>query len=108
DRPVWTDAEITPPAKFIHDEDARRGSATSSMVSGGCTISGTRIDKSLLFTGVRTHSYGVLTHVVALRYVTVGRSVRLTKGVIDHGAKIPDGLERGGTLSAVAAVTGDG
>jgi len=92
DWPIWTYAEITPPAKFIHDEETRRGSATSSMVSGGCIISGSRIDKSLLFTGVRTHSYGVLTHVVALPYVTVGRSVRLNKVVIDHGVKIPDGL----------------
>jgi len=92
DWPIWTYAEITPPAKFIHDEETRRGAATSSMVSGGCIISGTRIDKSLLFTGVRTHSYGTLTHVVALPYVTVGRSARLTKVVIEHGVKIPDGL----------------
>ena len=95
DWPIWTYAEITPPAKFIHDEESRRGSATSSMVSGGCIISGTRIDKSLLFTGVRTHSYGTLTHVVALPYVTVGRSARLTKVVIEHGVKIPDGLAVG-------------
>jgi glucose-1-phosphate adenylyltransferase len=90
--PIWTYGEITPPAKFIHDEAARRGTATSSLVSGGCIISGTRIDKSLLFTGVRTHSYGALTHVVALPYVTVGRSARLTKVVIDRGVRIPDGL----------------
>ena len=90
--PIWTYGEITPPAKFIHDEDTRRGSATSSLVSGGCIISGTRIDKSLLFTGVRTHSFGILSHVVALPYVTVGRSARLTKVVIDRGVTIPDGL----------------
>ena len=92
DWPIWTYAEITPPAKFIHDEETRRGTATSSMVSGGCIISGTKIDKSLLFTGVRTHSYGQLTHVVALPYVTVGRSARLTRVVIDHGVTIPEGL----------------
>jgi glucose-1-phosphate adenylyltransferase len=90
--PIWTYGEITPPAKFIHDEQNRRGSATSSLVSGGCIISGTRIDKSLLFTGVRTHSYSYLTHAVVLPYVTVGREVRLTKVVIDRGVTIPDGL----------------
>jgi glucose-1-phosphate adenylyltransferase len=90
--PIWTYGEITPPAKFIHDEDSRRGSATSSLVSGGCIVSGTRIDKSLLFTGVRTHSYGSLTHVVALPYATVGRHARLTKVVIDRSVHIPDGL----------------
>ena len=56
--PIWTYGEITPPAKFIHDEDGRRGMATSSLVSGGCLISGARIDKSLLFTGVTAHSFG--------------------------------------------------
>jgi glucose-1-phosphate adenylyltransferase len=90
--PIWTYGEIVPPAKFIHDEDTRRGSATSSLVSGGCIISGTRVDKSLLFTGVRTHSYGHLEHVVALPYATVGRRARLTKVVIDRGVSIPDGL----------------
>ena len=89
--PIWTYAEITPPAKFIHDEDGRRGMATSSLVSGGCIISGTRIDKSLLFTGVCTHSYGELTHVVALPYVTIGRHARLNRVVIDRGVTIPEG-----------------
>jgi glucose-1-phosphate adenylyltransferase len=90
--PIWTYAEITPPAKFIHDENSRRGMATSSLVSGGCIISGAVIDKSLLFTGVKAHSYGQLTHAVVLPYVTLGRNVRLNKVVIDRGVSIPEGL----------------
>jgi len=90
--PIWTYAEITPPAKFIHDEAARRGSATSSLVSGGCIISGATVDKSLLFTGVRVNSFGALTHAVVLPYVTIGRNARLTKVVIDRGVVIPEGL----------------
>ena len=90
--PIWTYAEVTPPAKFIHDEAARRGSATSSLVSGGCIISGAAVDKSLLFTGVRVNSYGKLTHAVVLPYVTIGRNARLTKVVIDRGVVIPEGL----------------
>jgi glucose-1-phosphate adenylyltransferase len=90
--PIWTYAEITPPAKFIHDEATRRGSATSSLVSGGCIISGATVDKSLLFTGVRVNSYGGLTHAVVLPYVTIGRNARLTKVVIDRGVTIPEGL----------------
>ena len=54
--PIWTYAEITPPAKFVHDEETRRGQATSSLVSGGCIVSGSKIDKSLLFTGVIVRS----------------------------------------------------
>jgi glucose-1-phosphate adenylyltransferase len=92
DRPIWTYAEITPPAKFIHDEDARRGMATSSLVSGACIISGSRIDKSLLFTGVHAHSYSELCHVVALPYVQIHRGARLNKVVIDRGVEIPPGL----------------
>jgi glucose-1-phosphate adenylyltransferase len=92
DWPIWTYAEITPPAKFIHDEDGRRGMATSSLVSGGCIISGSRIDKSLLFTGVHAHSYSVLQHVVALPYVQINRHARLKKVVIDRGVTIPAGL----------------
>jgi glucose-1-phosphate adenylyltransferase len=90
--PIWTYAEITPPAKFVHDEDGRRGMATSSMVSGGCLISGSRIDKSLLFTGVHAHSFSELRQVVALPYAQIHRGARLTKVVIDRGVEIPPGL----------------
>jgi glucose-1-phosphate adenylyltransferase len=92
DWPIWTYAEITPPAKFVHDEDGRRGMAISSLVSGGCVISGSRIDKSLLFTGVHAHSYSELCHVVALPYVQIHRGARLNKVVIDRGVEIPPGL----------------
>jgi glucose-1-phosphate adenylyltransferase len=92
DWPIWTYAEITPPAKFIHDENRRRGMAISSLVSGGCIISGSRVDKSLLFTGVHAHSYSELEHIVALPYAQISRGARLTKVVIDRGVEIPPGL----------------
>ncbi len=90
--PVWTYSESVPPAKFIHDEKDRRGVAVSSMVSGGCIISGTEIRNSLLFTEVHTNSYAVLDHAVALPYVTVNRHARLRNVVIDRGVTIPEGL----------------
>lgn len=90
--PIWTYTELTPPAKFIHDEDGRRGAATSSLVSGGCIISGSRVDKSLLFTGVHAHSYSEVEHCVVLPYVNVNRGARVTKCVIDKGVVIPAGL----------------
>jgi glucose-1-phosphate adenylyltransferase len=90
--PIWTYSESVPPAKFIHDEKDRRGIAVSSMVSGGCIISGTEIRNSLLFTQVHTNSYAQLDHVVALPYVTVQRRARLTRAVIDGGVVIPEGL----------------
>ncbi|MEO9576360.1 MAG: glucose-1-phosphate adenylyltransferase [Tateyamaria sp.] len=90
--PIWTYAESVPPAKFIHNEENRRGMAVSSMVSGGCIISGSEILESLLFTGVRSHSFSSLNQVVALPYVEVGREAKLTKCVVDRGVHIPDGL----------------
>jgi len=90
--PVWTYSEATPPAKFIHDEKDRRGIAISSMVSGGCIISGTEVRNSLLFTEVHTNSYAILDQAVVLPYVTVGRHARLRRVVIDRGVQIPEGL----------------
>ncbi|MEM7043848.1 MAG: glucose-1-phosphate adenylyltransferase [Pseudomonadota bacterium] len=92
DWPIWTHAEITPPAKFVHDEEDRRGMATSSMVSGGCVVSGSKIDRSLLFTGVHCHSYSQLDGVVALPYAQIRRKAELKNVVIDRGVEIPEGL----------------
>ena len=92
DWPIWTYSESAPPAKFIHDEEDRRGIAVSSLVSGGCIISGTEIRRSLLFTGVHTNSYAALDQAVVLPYAFVGRSSRLSKVVIDRGVEIPEGL----------------
>jgi glucose-1-phosphate adenylyltransferase len=92
DWPIWTYSEMTPPAKFIHDEEGRRGRAVSSMVSGGCIISGTEVRNSLLFTQVQTNSYSMLDHAVVLPYVTVNRHARLSRVVIDKGVIIPEGL----------------
>ena len=90
--PIWTYGEIVPPAKFVHDEDRRRGSAISSLVSGGCIVSGTEVRQSLLFTGVHSHSYACIDQAVVLPYAQIGRHARLSRVVIDRGVIIPDGL----------------
>jgi glucose-1-phosphate adenylyltransferase len=92
DWPIWTYGEVTPPAKFIHDEEDRRGSAVSSMVSGGCIISGSNVLESLLFTGVHCHSYSHLERVVALPNCVINRNAQLTNVVLDRGVDIPEGL----------------
>ncbi|MCB8839646.1 glucose-1-phosphate adenylyltransferase [Aurantimonas sp. VKM B-3413] len=92
DWPIWTYAEIVPPAKFVHDEEGRRGMAISSLVSGDCIISGGSLKSSLLFTGVRMRSYSMLDHTVALPYTHIGRHARISHAVIDRGVQIPDGL----------------
>ncbi|MEZ5883848.1 MAG: glucose-1-phosphate adenylyltransferase [Paracoccaceae bacterium] len=90
--PIWTYAELVPPAKFIHDEEGRRGSAVSSLVAGDCIVSGSEVRNSLLFTGCRAHSWSSLDHVVALPYVDIGRKAQLARCVIDRGVQIPAGL----------------
>ena len=92
DWPIWTFAEITPPAKFVHDFDGRRGSAVNSLVSGDCIVSGGHLNKTLLSTGSRVHSYSELNECVVLPYCTIGRGARLKKVVIDRGVNIPEGL----------------
>lgn len=92
DWPIWTYAEIKPPAKFVHDQEGRRGSAISSLVSGDCIISGSSLRRSLLFTGVRANSFSALDEAVVLPDCHIGRHARLSKVVIDRGVKIPEGL----------------
>ncbi|OIQ83314.1 glucose-1-phosphate adenylyltransferase [mine drainage metagenome] len=81
-----------PPAKFIDNEEGRRGSAVSSLVSGDCIVSGSEVSNSLLFTGCRTHSFASLEYVVALPGVVVNRKAELKNCVIDRGVIIPEGL----------------
>jgi glucose-1-phosphate adenylyltransferase len=92
DWPIWTFAEITPPAKFVHDDANRRGKAVDSLVSGGCIISGATLRRSLLFTGVRIHSYAQVENAVILPGVDIARSARLKDVIIDRGVRIPEGL----------------
>lgn len=98
DWPIWTYAELKPPAKFVHDDEGRRGMAVSSLVSGDCIVSGASLKRSLIFTGARINSYSSLDHVVMLPDCHVGRNAQLTNVVIDHGVHIPEGLVVGEDL----------
>jgi glucose-1-phosphate adenylyltransferase len=92
DWPIWTYAEIKPPAKFVHDFDGRRGAALNSLVSGDCIVSGGMLTGTLLSTGSRVHSYSELHEAVVLPDCTIGRGARLSKVVVDRRVSIPEGL----------------
>jgi glucose-1-phosphate adenylyltransferase len=62
------------------------------LVSGGCIISGASLRRSLLFTGVRVHSYATIENAVVMPYVDIARSARLSNVVVDRGVQIPEGL----------------
>jgi glucose-1-phosphate adenylyltransferase len=89
--PIMTYQDQLPPAKFVHNQDDRRGLAIESMVSGGCIVSG-HVFRSVLFSSVRVHSYSTVNWSVLLPGVVVGRGARLTRVVVDRGVSIPDGL----------------
>lgn len=90
--PIWTYQEQLPPAKFVFDEDDRRGMAVDSLVSGGCIISGATVRSSLLFSNVHVHSYASVEDSVILPNVQVGRGAVLKRVVVDKGCLIPDNM----------------
>ena len=93
--PIWTYQEQLPPAKFVFDDEDRRGAAIDSMVSGGCIISGSRVSNSLLFSNVRVHDYSSIDHAVILPRVRVGERCTIHRAIIDSGSAIPDGMQIG-------------
>lgn len=96
--PIWTYQEQLPPAKFVFDDDDRRGMAVDSMVSGGCIISGAKVHHSLLFSNVVVSAYSSVSDSVVLPNVTIGEGCHITRAVIDKGCVIPDGTVIGEDL----------
>jgi len=95
DWPIWTHQEQLPPAKFVFDDDGRRGMAVDSLVSGGNIISGAEVRRSMLFSRVRVHSYATIEDSVILPKVDIGRSARLRRVIVDKHCQIPAGLTVG-------------
>ncbi len=89
--PIWTYQEQLPPAKFVFDDDGRRGMAVDSMVSGGCVISGGQVRHSLLFSNVKVDSFAEITDSVVLPNVTIAQHARICRAVIDKGCEITEG-----------------
>ncbi len=80
DWPIWTYQEQLPPAKFVFDDDDRRGMAIDSIVASGCIISGSTVRRSLLFSNVRVHDFCTIEDSVILPSVDVGRNAVLQQG----------------------------
>jgi glucose-1-phosphate adenylyltransferase len=93
--PIWTYQEQLPPAKFVHDDDGRRGHAVESLVSGGCIISGSLVRRSVLFSSVHIHSFASVEECVLLPEVEVGEHCALRRVVADKGCRIPPGMRIG-------------
>lgn len=97
--PIWTHQLQEPPAKFVFDDDERRGMAVDSMISGGCVVSGAKVRHSLLFSKVRVNSYSVVEHSVILPQANIGRNCQITKAIIEKGCTVPEGTIIGENLA---------
>jgi len=101
--PIWTYQDQVPPAKFVFDDEGRRGSAIDSMVAGGCIVSGSDVRRSLLFSNVHVHSYTRIEDSVIFPEVDIGRGCVIKKAVIDKGCIIPPDTRIGEDAAADAA-----
>ena len=93
--PIWTHQEQLPPAKFVFDDEGRRGTAIDSLVSGGCVISGATVRRSILFSGARVHSYASVEDSVVLPNVTIERHAVVRRAIIDKHCVLPEGIRIG-------------
>lgn len=88
--PILTYQRQYPGAKFVFDDDDRRGMATDSIVSDGCIVSGSKVNRSLLYSNCRSNSYGEISDSVLLPDVEIGRHCRIKRAIIDRGVIIAD------------------
>jgi glucose-1-phosphate adenylyltransferase len=95
DWPIWTYQVQQPPAKFVLDEDGRRGTAINSMISGGCIVSGAVVRESLMFSNVRIEERSSVHRAVLLPNAEVGRGCVINNAVVDEGCEIPDSMRIG-------------
>lgn len=91
DWPLRTYQPQFPPAKFVFDEDGRKGSATDSLVSMGCIVSGSHVCRSILGLGVRVHSYCDIQDTIVFPNGTINRHSRIRRAIIDRGVVVPRG-----------------
>ncbi|PZN31890.1 MAG: glucose-1-phosphate adenylyltransferase [Proteobacteria bacterium] len=93
--PIWTYQRQYPPAKFVLDEEGRRGMAINSMVSGGCIISGAHVNQSLLFSNVRIEERSYIERALLFPDVRIGAGCVVKRAIIDTGGVVPDGVQIG-------------
>jgi len=93
--PIWTFQEQLPPAKFVFDDDNRRGCALDSIVSAGCIVSGSTVRRSLLSNNVRLYNHTSIEDSVILPNAEIGPSAVVKNAIVDKHCRIPDGMRIG-------------
>ncbi len=98
--PVRSTSYPDPPAKFVFDEEGRRGEALDSIVSGGCILSGGLVRKSVLGRGVRVHTGAQVEGCVIMDNCDIGRHAKVRRAILDKNVRIPADAEVGYDLEA--------
>jgi glucose-1-phosphate adenylyltransferase len=93
--PILTHPEPLPPAKFVFDEEGRRGHALDSMVCSGVVISGATARRSVLSPGAHLHSYALVEDSIVMQGVQVGRHAVVRRAIVDKNVRIEDGARIG-------------
>jgi glucose-1-phosphate adenylyltransferase len=93
--PILTWHEPLPPAKFVFDEDGRRGQAVDSMVCAGVVISGAGARRSVLSPGVHLHSWSEVEDSILMQGVQVGRKAVVRRAIVDKNVRIAEGAQIG-------------
>jgi glucose-1-phosphate adenylyltransferase len=89
--PLGSTREIDPPAKFVFDQEGRRGHALNSIISSGCILSGGMVRDSVLGRGVRVHSGAVVEESVIFDNCDIGPGARVRRAILDKNAQVPEG-----------------
>jgi glucose-1-phosphate adenylyltransferase len=101
--PVRSTSYPDPPAKFVFEEEGRRGEALDSIVSGGCILSGGLVRRSVLGRGVRVHTGAEVEGCVVMDNCDIGRHAKLRRAILDKNVRIPEGATVGYDLKADGA-----
>ena len=95
DWPIHTATPSFPPAKFVFDEDDRRGQAVDSMVCAGAIVSGGVVRQSIISPRVVIHDRARVERAVLMHGVTVGADAVVRNAIVDKNVAIPAGVQLG-------------
>src|SRR3954452_437649 len=93
--PIHTWPDPLPPAKFVFDDEGRRGHAVDSMICAGVVISGACARRSILSPGAHLHSYSVVEDSILMHNVDVGRHAVVKRAIVDKDVQIEEGAQVG-------------
>ena len=96
--PIRTYKAQYPPAKTVFNKnlpDERTNMILNSIVSGGCIISGAKVEGCVLSPDIRVGSNSEIYDSIIMESVRIGQNVKIRKAIIDKSVMIPDNMNIG-------------